>query len=448
MRILHLIHDYLPRHSAGSEIYTAALAAAQRAAGHEVAVYTCEEEPSAPQWSLREREHDGVHVFEAIYNRIYADLSEQWDDPRMAEVLAGVLDRWKPDLLHVQGLQFVGGVSALREAAARGVPIVMTLHEYWLLCPRAGLMYDIAGRACETATPADCARCVDIYPIDRRRWGDARHGGEAAPGAPADAPDAADKPAQGRFAELGNRRWFARALAQREVDLEPLRHLVGRFIAPSRFLLERFVAAGWPREKLVHADYGFPAAAPARRWPRAGPLRAGFVGTLSDYKGVEVFARAVARLPAGTPLRACIHGHLEWFPDVAARLAALAARTPALQLAGPFEAARRDEVLGALDLLVVPSLWWENSPLTIHEAWQRGVPVLASARGGMAELLAQGGGATFPPGDEAALAGLLARAAREPALLEAWRASIPPVRDLAEDVRLIEGLARELGARP
>jgi hypothetical protein len=64
----------------------------------------------------------------------------------------------------------------------------------------------------------------------------------------------------------------------------------------------------------------------------------------------------------------------------------------------------------------------------------------------MAELLVQGGGATFPPGDEAALAGLLARAAREPALLAAWRASIPPVRDIAQDVQLIEDLARELGA--
>src|SRR5438046_2272862 len=83
----------------------------------------------------------------------------------------------------------------------------------------------------------------------------------------------------------------SRALAQREVDLEAARHLVGRFLAPSRFLLERFVAAGWPREKLVHADYGFAPARAVPRRPRAtgAPLRVAFVGTLSDYKGVEVF---------------------------------------------------------------------------------------------------------------------------------------------------------------
>ena len=462
MRILHLIHDYLPLHAAGSEIYTAALASAQRAAGHEVSVFTCEVDRAAPQWSLRERSHDGVTVFEGIYNRIYADVSEHWDDPRMGAVLAGVLDRWRPDLVHSQGLQFVGGVSALRAAAARGVPIVMTLHEYWWLCPRAGLMYDLTGRACTTATPADCSRCVDVYPIDRLRWSDARHGGGVAPGQSAEQPDTEDKPASGSFAELGTRRWHARALVGRERELAAAAGLVGRFIAPSRFLLERFVAAGFPRERMVAADYGFPSPGPgagaapgatvttlpAVRRPRApgAPLRVAYVGTLSDYKGVEVFARAVERLEDG--VHAAIHGHLDWFPDVAARLAAIAARCDGrLELAGPFDPGRRDAVLCEIDLLVVPSLWWENSPLTIHEAWQRGVPVLASDRGGMAELLAQGGGATFAPGDDAALAALLLRAASEPALLVKWKASIPAVRAIEEDVRLIERLAAELGVR-
>jgi len=449
VRVLEVIHDYLPLHAAGSEIYTASLCRALSVAGHAVAVFTCEVDRAAPQWSLREREHEGVPVFEGIYNRIYADVSEHWDDPRMSAVFAEVLDRWRPDLVHVQGLQFVGGVSALRAAAERGLPVVMTLHEYWWLCPRAGLMYDLTGRACTVATPADCSRCVDVYPIDRRRWSDSRHGGRAAPGQGPDAPDAESQPASGAFAELGTRRWHARALVGRERELGAARELVGRFIAPSRFLLERFVAAGFPRERMVAADYGFPppAAPAARRAPRTAgaPLRAGFVGTLSDYKGAEVFARAVERVEDG--VLATIHGHLDWFPDVAARLEAITARCACrLTLAGPFEPAQRDAVLASLDLLVVPSLWWENSPLTIHEAWQRGLPVLASERGGMAELLGQGGGATFPPGDDAALAALLVRAAREPALLASWAASIPPVRPIEADVRLLETLARELGA--
>jgi len=429
VRILAVIHDYLPLHAAGSEIYTANLCRALADAGHEVAVFTCEERRDLEQWSLTEREHDGIPVFEAIYNRVYHDLAEQWDDPKMGAVFDGVLARWKPDLMLVQGLQFVGGVSALKAAATRDIPIVMTLHEYWWLCPRAGLMYDLDGRACETATPTDCARCVDIYPIDRERWSDEASGNA--------------------HADLGTQRWFARALDARAAELGAAHELVDRFIAPSTFLLERFAGAGFPRERMVHADYGFPPApdptgARAARDANA-PLRVGFVGTLSDYKGVEVFARAVAAVGA-TPerLAASIHGHTEWFPEISARLQQIADACPALTLAGPFGVEQRDAVWSALDLLVVPSLWWENSPLTIHEAWQRGVPVLTSDRGGMAELVAKGGGATFPPGDVDALAARLSALLDDPAPLDAWRASIPAVRSIAEDVTLLETLAAEL----
>ena len=427
MRVLAVIHDYLPLHAAGSEIYTHHLCRALKEAGHEVAVFTCEERRDLEQWSLTERVHDGVPVFEAIYNRIYHDLSEQWDDPRMGAVFDGVLARWRPDVVHVQGLQFVGGISALKAAAARGIRVLMTLHEYWWLCPRAGLMYDPDGRACEVATPRDCARCVDVYPIDRERWSDAAH-------------PAGDSHSH---ADLGDRRWFARALEQRARDLAGAVDLVHRFIAPSRFLAERFVACGFPRAKLEVADYGFPPAPVRPEAPVTAPLRVGYVGTLSDYKGVEVFARAVEHSGL-TPdeLRASVHGHLDWFPEVAARLRAVADDCPALTLAGPFDPSDRERVLATLDLLVVPSLWWENSPLTIHEAHQRGLPVLASDRGGMAELLSHGGGHVFPPGDHVALAGLLSELAAEPARVAQMRRTIPPVRPIEDDVALVERLAR------
>lgn len=417
MRVLEVIHDYLPRHAAGSEIYTAHLCRALREAGHEVAVFTTETHPDREQFTLLEHEHDGVPVHEAVYNHVYGDLSEHWDDPRMAATFERVLDAVRPDLVHVQGMQLVGGVSMLERARARAPRLAVTLHEYWWLCARSGLMYDVQGHACEDAPPERCAFCVDVYPIDRERWsGDG-------------------------FDELGERRWFARALAGREAALARARDLVDVFVAPSAFLRGRVVAAGFDPARVVHADYGFPPPAPApAREGQADPPRVAFVGTLSDYKGVEVFARAVASLPRGT-VEATIHGEPSWFPRVAEVLGGLEAETPDLRLAGAFAPERREGVFAGIDWLVVPSLWWENSPLTIHEAHQRGVPVLASDRGGMAELLARGGGLTFAPGDHEALGRLLARLARDPDVWRRCAASIPPVRPIGEDVRLLERIA-------
>ncbi len=425
MKVLQVIHDYLPNHAAGSEIYTANLCRALREAGHEVVVFTCEENRALEQHTLTRRQFDGYTVHEAIYNRIYGDVSEHWDDPRMAELFAQVLEAESPDLVHVQGMQFVGGVSSLAEVARRGIPQVMTLHEYWWLCPRGGLMYDADGRACETATAVDCARCVDVYPIDRERWSDAS--------------------CDGRHADLGDRRWFARALEQRARDLAAAKSHVQRFIAPSRFLHDRFVAAGFEPASVVHADYGFPAIDPigAREATRS-PVRVGFVGTLSDYKGVEVFAEAAAA--ASGPLICSVHGPLTWFPDVTERLRAIEARCESLTLAGPFTPDAKASIYAQLDLLVVPSLWWENSPLTIHEAWQHGVPVLTSDRGGMGELVAHGGGETFPVGDVDALAAALSSVAADPTLVDGWRASIPAVRRVEEDVALLERLTAEIRA--
>ena len=113
MRILEVIHDYLPLHAAGSEIYTAHLCRALVDAGHDVAVFTTEQHPDREQFTLVEREHDGVPVHEGVYNHIYADVSEHWDDPQMAAAFERVLERVRPDVVHVQGMQFVGGVSML-----------------------------------------------------------------------------------------------------------------------------------------------------------------------------------------------------------------------------------------------------------------------------------------------------------------------------------------------
>ena len=80
----------------------------------------------------------------------------------------------------------------------------------------------------------------------------------------------------------------------------------------------------------------------------------------------------------------------------------------------------------------MPSIWWENSPLTIHEAFLAGVPVITADVGGMAEQVSEGGGATFRHRDADDLRRTVERIIREPDVLNALRTSIPRVKSVSE----------------
>src|SRR5439155_21190689 len=93
-------------------------------------------------------------------------------------------------------------------------------------------------------------------------------------------------------------------------------------------------------------------------------------------------------------------------------------------------------VLAGYDVLVCPSLVVERGPTLALESMAAGTPVIASARGGIAEIVEDGrNGRLLPPGDFVALAAALAAVAREPAVLARWRAAFPPIRTMHEVAR-------------
>src|SRR5262249_45009411 len=131
-------------------------------------------------------------------------------------------------------------------------------------------------------------------------------------------------------------------------------------------------------------------------------LRTGYIGTISEFKGVQLIVDAFREIrEPGIECR--IYGDLDVFPDFKGRLLKL--ETPrAVRYMGRLENERIVDALAQLDLLIVPSVWFENSPLTIHEAFLAGVPVLTSDCGGMAELVEHSvSGLQFRTGDAAHL---------------------------------------------
>ncbi|GAB3647325.1 glycosyltransferase [Ramlibacter alkalitolerans] len=365
MKILKVIHGYPMRYNAGSEVYSQTLchALAER---HDVHVFTREEDAFAPDFRLRlERDPDDARVTVHIVNN--PRLKDRYRATGIDQRFAEVLDRVNPDVVHVGHLNHLS-TSMLREAAVREIPILFTLHDYWLMCPRGQFM--------------------QMFPED-----------------PNDLWAVCDSQADRKCAERCYARYFSGASGELETDVTYWADWVGRrmrhvrevtefvdlFIAPSRYLHDRFRDEfNIPESKLVHLDYGFARERMAGRSRVPGErFTFGYIGTHIPAKGIHDLIQAFGKTKGDARLR--IWGRprgqdTDALKEMAASLpAGVASRIEWLPEYRNQEIVR--DVFDRCDAIVVPSVWVENSPLVIHEAQQARVPVITAAAGGMAEYV-------------------------------------------------------------
>ncbi len=278
--------------------------------------------------------------------------------------LMEILERERPDLIHVHNPFYLVGTDVYRCARRWGIPLVQTLHNFRLLCP-AGTCFR-EGRPCEACRPDHWTPAVR-----HRCWRGSR---------------AATRRLVGMIREL------RRALLE-EGD-PPF------FIALSAFSRDRFSMGGFPRNRMaVKANVLVPDPGPVNGIGRGGL----YVGAMVPYKGVEVLLEARRRAGSGESLILIGEGPSRkgWerrFGGGGIRF--LGRRGPGEVLAA----------MGRARYVVVPSLCYEHFPRVIAEACARGVPVIAAGHGSLAEWARDGEtGLLFPPGDAAALAACLRR---------------------------------------
>jgi len=428
MRVLYVVHGFPPETWAGVEVYTLNLARAMQARGHEVAVLARTPGRSgpaaAPEGALLEERFQDLRVLRLVRRLDFSRFAESYHDPGVERVFGELLDRERPDVVHFQHLiHFSAGcVDVARE---RGIATVITCHDYWAVCARVQMIRP-DGVRCRENMGLGCALC-----LKQRRYSLI---GAAKRWLPHLLPPA--RPILGRRLRV-----FEDVLARQPYVLGTYSR-ADLLISPSRFLRDKLLATGrLDPERLLFSAYGMPAerlGARAKEPDAGGALRLAFVGSLVWYKGVEVLVRAMRRL-AGRPVRLSIHG--DFRPEresYHARLAELA-RGARVEFRGPFANERLAEVHRGIDVLVVPSLWYENAPLTIQEAFLSRTPVVTSDLGGMAELVQDGaGGLLFPAGDAQGLAAVIERFLAEPGLAPELAARAPKVKTMAENAAELE----------
>ena len=397
MKVLQVIHGYPMRYNAGSEVYTQTLAHGL-ADRHEVHVFTREENPFEPDYALRrERDTDDGRVKLHVVNM--PRFRDRYRHEGVDERFAAVLEEVRPDVVHVGHLNHLS-TSLLREAARREIPIVFTLHDYWLMCPRGQFM--------------------QMFPEDRMDlWA------------------ACDGQEDGKCARLCYARYFSGAREDRDQDIglwtdwvhrrmdhvREMVELVDLFIAPARYLHERFqVDFEIPESKLFYLDYGFDLSRLQHRarCPEE-PFTFGYIGTHIPAKGIHHLVEAFGRLDGNPQLR--IWGRSRG--QKTAALKALAERLPGdapdrIEWLPEYKNQRIvPDVFNHVDAIVVSSVWVENSPLVIHEAQQARVPVITADAGGMGEYVHhETNGLLFEHRSAGSLAVQMQRLVDEPALAE------------------------------
>jgi glycosyltransferase involved in cell wall biosynthesis len=316
---------------------------------------------------------------------------------RSTEDLSGAFRRYlldvRPDVVHfhhVIGL----GVEALWEVKQTlpDAAIVVTFHEYLSICLHHGQMVKTQkNRLCSRATPADCHAC---------------------------------------FPEQAPARIF-----ERELFLKTHLGLADAFVSPSHFLIDRYVNWGLPAEKFTMLENGIDVstiAAPRALPPGGRRARFGFFGQITEFKGLHVLLDAIGRVSDeawGDDAALCIFGgnlenQPEAFRSTFDELIAAAGRRA--KFYGSYGAEDLPELMRQVDWVVVPSIWWENSPLVIQEAFLHGRPLLTSDIGGMKEKVTDGvNGLHFRVGSAEELADKITVALQDPTAWERLRAGAP-----------------------
>jgi glycosyltransferase involved in cell wall biosynthesis len=246
---------------------------------------------------------------------------------------------------------------------------------------------------------------------------------------------------------LGGRAVDAGAIRRRLAYARHVLDTIDLFVAPSASIADEFVRLGAPPDRVHVSDYGFVPmpAGPRCRRSESDPLRIGFVGTLVWHKGAHVLIDAARALTGSFAVH--IHGDTNVFPEYATALRKAAAQS-AVTFHDGFERDRAGDVYNGLDVLVVPSLWPENSPLVIHEAFMHGLPVVGACIGGVPGLVRHGvNGLLYDPFSVESLRACLQRLIEDRNFVATLAAAAPSVKSIGQDAREWDARYRQVSGR-
>lgn len=316
------------------------------------------------------------------------DKALVWRDFRQA------LETCKPDIVHFHHYLHLG-LELVREVRNYNadIRVVLTLHEYYAICHNQGQMVKTDRSLCYRSSPDACAQCFSQY--------------------------------------------SAQDFMLRKLFIQSHLDNVDAFIAPSQFLKDRYVEWGLQASRITVIENMLEATAEncdntgrnntgrdntgvEYQRPSTTRVRFAFFGQINWFKGLDLLLEAIAMLPRTLRQQVQLDINGSGLDHQAAELRDRIKRQldlldDCVNFRGPYTQQELPQLMAEADWMVVPSTWWENSPMVILEATKNGLPVLCSNIGGMAEKIVHGKtGLHFQARRADALANAIAWAAENP----------------------------------
>ncbi|MGQ9626036.1 MAG: glycosyltransferase family 4 protein [Anaerolineae bacterium] len=439
MKIVLAVHHFPPKARGGAELQAYRIARWLINFGNSVQVICIESIEHGYGQTLKSTDdvYEGIPVHRLHFNLKAVSDPFKWsyNNPLLGEYMFTFLQTVKPDVFHLISGYLMSG-SVIWAAKELGLPVVLTPIDFWFLCPLINLVKS-DGTLCHA--PDNISECLMCLCKERRRYR---------------IPDELSHGLLGWVLKhpvplnLMGLSKLASALKERRDYLQRTFRMVDVAISNSQFLKNFLMAKGVISSNFLCIRQGLELEhqEELKFAPSYNGLRIGYIGQVAKHKGVDILLKAFRRIKAKKEKpELTIYGDLKQFPSFVRHLNRLAKGNDRIHLAGPFDNRDISRVHANIDVLVVPSIWYENSPNVILEAFSARIPVIVSNLGGMAELVQHGAnGLCFTPGNVDELAQQLQMIVDDQTILERLKQNIPPVKTVQEEVSELVHIYRSL----
>jgi len=422
---------------------------------HEVLVVTANPPDTdaryRPGEEIKSYKFEGIDVisFEEPLRLKNYQFSFEFRHPYIKEEFRKVLDQFRPDVVHVMHAQNLSG-SVIEEAKERGLPVILSPTDFWFICPIVQLKRP-DGAVCQGPGPkgTNCLSCYTpkLFPPEPEFK-------EAVCGRfPSLVPndDGLRQKASVRLLYsayiMSKLPKAIAATTRRPAALRQIANAVDAITVPTLLMKNLFEKNGIDSRLIHHVPFGIDTTN-LLAWCRKKPsqlLRIGFIGTLFEHKGVDILIKAIQSLPEPHRVLLKIYGSKSQFPEYFQQLQALVescARTrERIQFLGTFPNDEFGKILSEIDVLVVPSRWYENTPLVMQSALATKTPLIATNLGGMSELIDhEKNGLLFELNDHNDLSRQFQKLLDNEHMLDTFRENIGPPRTIQDMVDDLERL--------